>query len=171
MVLLGRRTAKYESGRSKANHCCLAPTANSFLMNYRMSTLTTPDKLHASRASSSKHSLSTAHVDHDTGSQSKFHEDFSDIKRSEFSVAGSSAPLRADIIYVRRSRLVNGVHSLLKIFKSSSRITPSSHRFVVLRNRDRIHGTRAEPYSIPRHDSALRLSTGICTRPALLDRI
>ena len=72
-----------------------------------MSTLTTPDELHASRASSSEHSLTTTHVDYDTASQSHFSKSLSDVEKSAFSVLGSSsASLKTDPLYVRHPDLV-----------------------------------------------------------------
>ncbi|KAF8141955.1 major facilitator superfamily domain-containing protein [Boletus edulis] len=66
-----------------------------------MSTLTTPNELHASRASSSEHSLTATHVDNDTASQSNFCESLSDAEKCSFPVLGSSsASLRTDPIYV-----------------------------------------------------------------------
>ncbi|KAF8552705.1 MFS general substrate transporter [Imleria badia] len=66
-----------------------------------MSTLTTPDDVHASRASSTDHSLTATHVDYDAASQSNLRGGLSDIEKSAFSVFGSSsASLQTDPIYV-----------------------------------------------------------------------
>ncbi|KAH0836438.1 major facilitator superfamily domain-containing protein [Lanmaoa asiatica] len=66
-----------------------------------MSTLTTPDEAHASRASSSEHSLTATHVDRDTASQSNFRKSLSDVEKSAFSVLGSSSTsLQTDLFYI-----------------------------------------------------------------------
>lgn len=89
-----------------------------------MSTLTTPDELHASRASSSEHSLTVTHIDHDTASQSNFSKSLSDVEKSTLSVLGSSSTsLKTDPLYVSHPDLVGGICSLTYTFRSNSRTT------------------------------------------------
>jgi hypothetical protein len=89
-----------------------------------MSTLTTPDELHASRASSSEHSLTATHIDHDTASQSNFGKGLSDVEKSALSVFGSSSTsLKTDPLYVRHPDLVGGICPLTYTFRLSSRTT------------------------------------------------
>ncbi|KIJ65179.1 hypothetical protein HYDPIDRAFT_167441 [Hydnomerulius pinastri MD-312] len=69
-----------------------------------MSTLevrTTPDEAHASRASSSDHSLTATHVDPDSASQVNFVKSSSDVEKSAFYVTRSSAAtVRSESYYV-----------------------------------------------------------------------
>lgn len=89
-----------------------------------MSTLTTPDEGHASRAASSEHSLTATHVDYDTASQSDFRKSLSDVEKSAFSVLGSSSTsLQTDPFCVRHPDPVGHVCSLICMFRSSSRTT------------------------------------------------
>ena len=108
----------------KVYHCRFAPTANSFFSNCTMSTLTTPDGRHASRASSSEHSLTATHVDHDAASQSNSRKSLSDVEKSAFSTPGSSATsLHINPFYVCRLDLVGDVCSLTCTSRLSSRTT------------------------------------------------
>lgn len=92
----------------------LVPTDHPFLSSCNMSTLTTPEEEHASRAGSSEHSLTTTHVDNDTASQSNFRNDLSDVEKSAFSALGqSSTSLQTDPFYVCHRGLVGDVSCLL----------------------------------------------------------
>jgi hypothetical protein len=63
---------------------------------------TTPDEVHASRASSFEDCLTVTHVDPDTASQVLFRKSVSDVEKSAFSVTGSStASLHCESYYVR----------------------------------------------------------------------
>lgn len=101
--------AKYENWDSTNLTMSLAPTASSLLFSCKMSTLTTPDEGHASRAGSSEHSLNTTHVDNASTSQCNFRKHLADVEKSALS---SSTSLQTDPFYVRYLDPARDVHSL-----------------------------------------------------------